>query len=45
VLFEGIIDRDEVLERFGHFEALNMQVARVEEVVDPLPAVVEGLGQ
>lgn len=40
VLFQGLLDRDEVLEALGHLEALDVEVARVQEVVNPLSAVV-----
>lgn len=43
VLFQGLLDGDEVLEALGHLEPLDVQVARVQEVVNPLPAVVLGL--
>ncbi len=36
VLSQGLSDRDEVLERLGHLQALDVQVPGVEEVVDPL---------
>lgn len=37
------LDGDEVLERLGHLKALDVKVTGVEEVVDPLLAVVVGL--
>ena len=40
---ERLSDGDEVLERLCHLEPLDVQVAEVEEVVDPLAAAVEGL--
>lgn len=43
VLLERLFDRDEVLETFGHLEALDVQVTRVQEVVHPLSAVVPRL--
>ena len=44
VLREGLLDGDEVLEALGHLEALDVKVTRVQEVVDPLTAVVLRLG-
>jgi hypothetical protein len=44
VLAERLLDRDEILERLGHLEALDVQVAGMEEVVDPLVVAVVGLG-
>lgn len=44
VLFQGLLDGNEVLEALGHLEALDVEVTRVQEVVHPLPAVVRGLG-
>mmetsp|Transcript_35108 Transcript_35108/g.60100 ORF Transcript_35108/g.60100 Transcript_35108/m.60100 type:complete len:501 (-) Transcript_35108:451-1953(-) len=37
---ERLTDRDEVLERLGHLEPLDVQVAKVPKVVDPLGAPV-----
>lgn len=44
VLRERLLDGDEVLEAFGHLEALDVEVARVQEIVHPLAAVVLCLG-
>lgn len=44
VLFQGLLDGDEVLQALGHLEALDVEVARVQEVVHPLPAVVLRFG-
>lgn len=40
---ESVVDRDEVLERLGHLESFDVKMPGVEEVVDPLSAVVVGL--
>ena len=36
VLGQGLADSDEILQRLGHLQALNVEVTRVEEVVHPL---------
>ena len=36
VLGQRLFDGYEVLQRFGHFAALNMQMATVKEEVDPV---------
>lgn len=35
--------RDEVFQRFAHFQALDVQMTGVQEVVDPLSALMVGL--
>ncbi len=44
---QGLPDGNEVLERLGHLQTVNVKVSRVEKVVDPLLAakVRLGLGQ
>ena len=44
VPLQGLLDCDEVFERFGHFASLNSEVARVQEVADPLVMTKTGLG-
>ena len=39
-----LTDGDEVLEALGHLEALDVQVASVEEIVHPLVVIVVRLG-
>jgi hypothetical protein len=43
VALQGVLDGDKVFEGFGHFGAVNVEVARVEEIVDPLVAAEAGL--
>lgn len=40
---ETDVDGDEVLEGLGHLETFDVEVTGVEEVVNPLSAVVVGL--
>lgn len=40
---ERVADGDEVFEGFGHFGAVDIEVAHVEEVVDPLVLAVGGV--
>jgi hypothetical protein len=37
------LNRDEVFQRLGHLQALDMEVARVEKVIHPLVVAVVGL--
>lgn len=34
------LDGDEVLERFAHLQTFNMKMTSVEEVIDPLSAIM-----
>lgn len=45
MLYETHLDCDEILQRLAHLQPLNMQVPRMQEVVDPLPAVVISLSR
>mmetsp|Transcript_13388 Transcript_13388/g.34236 ORF Transcript_13388/g.34236 Transcript_13388/m.34236 type:complete len:206 (+) Transcript_13388:451-1068(+) len=44
VCFQGLPDRDKVLERLGHLETFDMQVASVKEVRHPLAMAEARLG-
>lgn len=43
VPLQGLLDAEEVLEALAHLEALDIEVARVQEVVGPLRGLQEGL--
>lgn len=37
------VDSDQIFERFRHLQTLNVEMASMDEIVDPLTAVVIGL--
>jgi len=39
----GNLNGDKILERFGHFLAINVEMPRVQEVIDPLRIIEVGL--
>mmetsp|Transcript_14306 Transcript_14306/g.39902 ORF Transcript_14306/g.39902 Transcript_14306/m.39902 type:complete len:274 (-) Transcript_14306:1281-2102(-) len=43
MFLQGLTDCDEILERFRHLESLDVQVSRVEKIIDPLAALMKGL--
>ena len=42
-LLKDLLDCDEIFKRFAHLFALNVKVASVPEVVDPVVALIIGL--
>lgn len=45
VLFQCLTNGDEVLQRFGHFAAVNVQVAGVQEVMHPVAVSIGSLSK